>query len=254
MKKILLTLLCLPMVSTSQNIGDLYQGGIIFYVDNSGTTQKGLIIDTSYLASTYPWSIQDSLISDWGPNLHYCNGTEYELIGEGEQNTSSFEQDHPNDNYAANLCSQSYSGGFTDWFLPSIDELWQVMLNINTIDSAISIYGGNIIATNFHWSSTQILVDSLGGDIRYAYGAWPYTSNGPLISTKSKNTAYLVRAIRCIDNDCSFLTTTSIQEHTTNKNLIKVTDLLGRETKGIKNEILFYLYNDGTVEKRIVIK
>ena len=65
---------------------------------------------------------------------------------------------------------------------------------------------------------------------------------------------YLVRAIRCIDNDCSFITPISIQEHTTNKELLKITDLLGRETKGKKNEPLLYLYDDGTVEKRIVIE
>jgi hypothetical protein len=53
-------------------------------------------------------------------------------------------------------------------------------------------------------------------------------------------------------NNCSG--TTSIQEHTTSKELIKVTDLLVRETKGTKNELLFYIYDDGTVEKRIVIE
>ena len=47
---------------------------------------------------------------------------------------------------------------------------------------------------------------------------------------------------------------TSIEEHTTNKELLKVTDLLGRETKGTKNEPLLYIYDDGTVEKRIVIE
>jgi hypothetical protein len=36
--------------------------------------------------------------------------------------------------------------------------------------------------------------------------------------------------------------------------LLKVTDLLGRETKGTKNEVLFYIYDDGIVEKRIVIQ
>ena len=46
----------------------------------------------------------------------------------------------------------------------------------------------------------------------------------------------------------------SIQEHTTNKELLKVTDLLGRETKVTKNEPLLYLYDDGTVEKRIIIE
>ena len=47
---------------------------------------------------------------------------------------------------------------------------------------------------------------------------------------------------------------TLIQESTTNKELLKVTDLLGRETKGTKNKLLFYIYNDGTVEKRIIIE
>ena len=39
-----------------------------------------------------------------------------------------------------------------------------------------------------------------------------------------------------------------------NGSLIKITDVLGRETKGTKNEVLFYIYDDGTVEKRIVIE
>ncbi len=47
---------------------------------------------------------------------------------------------------------------------------------------------------------------------------------------------------------------TSIQEHTTSKELLKVTDLLGRETKGKRNELLFYIYDDGTVEKKIIIE
>jgi plastocyanin len=38
-----------------------------------------------------------------------------------------------------------------------------------------------------------------------------------------------------------------------NKELLKVTDLLGRETKQT-NQPLFYIYDDGTVEKRIVIE
>ena len=45
----------------------------------------------------------------------------------------------------------------------------------------------------------------------------------------------------------------TIQEQTTNKELLKVTDLLGRETKQT-NQPLFYIYDDGTVEKRIVIE
>jgi len=51
-------------------------------------------------------------------------------------------------------------------------------------------------------------------------------------------------------NNCSG---TAIEEQTTNKELLKVTDLLGRETKQT-NQPLLYIYDDGTVEKRIVIK
>ena len=46
---------------------------------------------------------------------------------------------------------------------------------------------------------------------------------------------------------------TSIEEHTTNKELLKVTDLLGREANET-NQPIFYIYDDGTVEKRIVIE
>jgi hypothetical protein len=36
--------------------------------------------------------------------------------------------------------------------------------------------------------------------------------------------------------------------------LIKITDVLGKETKATKNEPLFYIYDDGTVEKRIIFE
>jgi len=51
-------------------------------------------------------------------------------------------------------------------------------------------------------------------------------------------------------NNC---TPSAIQEQSTNKQLLKVTDLLGRETKQT-NQPLFYIYDDGTVEKRIIIE
>jgi hypothetical protein len=35
---------------------------------------------------------------------------------------------------------------------------------------------------------------------------------------------------------------------------LRTIDVLGRKTKGTKNEPLFYIYDDGTVEKRITIE
>jgi hypothetical protein len=52
--------------------------------------------------------------------------------------------------------------------------------------------------------------------------------------------------------------TTSFEENYSNlkssKNLIKIVDILGREIKGTKNKLLFYIYDDGTVEKRIIFE
>lgn len=48
--------------------------------------------------------------------------------------------------------------------------------------------------------------------------------------------------------------TTAIGEHTANKALLKTIDILGKETKETKNELLFYIYDDGTVKKQIIIE
>jgi hypothetical protein len=39
-----------------------------------------------------------------------------------------------------------------------------------------------------------------------------------------------------------------------NRKLIGIVDILGREKKETKNELLFFIYDDGTIEKRIIIE
>ena len=46
----------------------------------------------------------------------------------------------------------------------------------------------------------------------------------------------------------------TIEMEALDKNLIKVVDVLGRETKFKKNTALFYMYNNGLVEKKIIIE
>jgi hypothetical protein len=36
--------------------------------------------------------------------------------------------------------------------------------------------------------------------------------------------------------------------------LIKTVDILGRNAKDTKSEVLFYIYDDGTVEKKIIFE
>jgi len=61
-------------------------------------------------------------------------------------------------------------------------------------------------------------------------------------------------------NGCDSIVTTnltiiisSISEYNTDKKLLKIVDVLGRETKFKRNTTLFYIFDDGTVEKRMVI-
>lgn len=46
----------------------------------------------------------------------------------------------------------------------------------------------------------------------------------------------------------------SIEEQNKTKTLLKVTDMLGRNAKESKNTPLFYIYDDGTVEKKIIVE
>ena len=72
------------------------------------------------------------------------------------------------------------------------------------------------------------------------------SSNVTGVNTPDSQTYY--------SNNCNNLcSTTEIFEIYQIKKLLKVTDLLGRETKQ-RNQPLFYIYDDGTLEKRIVIE
>jgi Leucine-rich repeat (LRR) protein len=84
---------------------------------------------------------------------------------------------------------------------------------------------------------TCVEVDNLG----YATNNWDIDG----FASFSLNCNYV--------NPCSN-TSTAIQEYTTNKELLKVTDILGREVNEKRNTPLFYIYNDGTVEKKIIIE
>ncbi|MEC9208830.1 MAG: hypothetical protein VX762_00195 [Bacteroidota bacterium] len=53
-------------------------------------------------------------------------------------------------------------------------------------------------------------------------------------------------------NDCN--TTTTISEVPTKNKLIKVIDIFGRETIPKLNSLIFYIYEDGKIEKNIVIE
>ena len=199
-RKLLISLLFYPVFLGAQTVGDFYQGGIIFYKDSSG---HGLIIDTSYLEASFDWGYDNTFMSEWGVHWFGNPGTVEKFIGAGQFNTNSLAADNDN-HYAGNLCFNSNNGGFSDWFLPSKDELHEVMLNKNLIDSMMEIHGGQTINNALHWSSTQ------GNNTSKAWCLSPSATNsngepvGPLPLEWTKSNPALVRAVRCINNDCAF--------------------------------------------------
>jgi len=98
-----------------------------------------------------------------------------------------------------------------------------------------------------------------GGTAPYTY-AW---SNGGSTNPQVNLAAGLYTVILTDANGCIISDTTSVNAYNptgiiniknTSKTLIKITDVLGKEMSYIKNTPLFYIYNDGTVEKKIIIE
>ena len=146
MKKLLLILICLPMIGFGQNltIGDTYQGGIIFYLDGNG---GGLIAAPSDQSTGgVEWGC-------YGTNIPGASGT---AIGTGYQNTLDIINagciSINGSSTAAAICTNLTLGGYSDWFLPSKDELNAMYLNIGQ-GSPLGNLGS--FSTNYYWSSTE---------------------------------------------------------------------------------------------------
>ena len=81
--------------------------------------------------------------------------------------------------------------------------------------------------------------------------------NGMILTTSGDYSITLYNSVGCdsiVNLNFTFNTVSVINyNNTRQRTLIKITDILGRETHGTRNEFLFYIFNDGTVEKRIVI-
>jgi hypothetical protein len=97
-------------LGTTLAIGNIYQGGIIFYLDASG--QHGLIVATTNQSIGEPWI---------NGSLSITNAVR-DGIGAGIFNTERIiaNQSAPG---AAQLCANFQGGGYGDWYLPSKYEL-----------------------------------------------------------------------------------------------------------------------------------
>jgi hypothetical protein len=140
-------------------IGQEYQGGIIYYIDGSG--QHGLIraLDADISANDYVYQKLNG--------FSVTGATGYN-IGTGASNTNILiNLIPPFDSPAALFCTTFLGGGYTDWYLPSAEELAK-MLNNGQFPASVNLAA---------WTSTEF-------DINNAYLLAPSFDVNPIENTK----------------------------------------------------------------------
>jgi hypothetical protein len=131
--------------SSTLTTGIPYEGGTIFYIDGSGV--HGLVC-SGELSSSIQWGC-------YGTNVAGASGS---AIGTGATNTTQImAAGCATGSNAAAYCSNLTLNGYSDWFLPSIDELTE-------INNTISLSSGA------HWSSTEDSFTPQYDAMTYTYG------------------------------------------------------------------------------------
>jgi len=154
--------------------GDYIEGGRVFYKING----QGLVVGTQSYGSI-----------GWGcPNLE-ITGADSSAVGSGLQNTLAILKDCKEANYAAKLCDTLTLNGFTDWFLPSKDELGlifnlQWFQKIKFFESLVN-----------YWSSTEVSRDQAYSYVGIIAGGAPPKATEPF-----KTKELLVCPVRKINN------------------------------------------------------
>lgn len=180
-------------------IGQEYQGGKIFYIDETG---HGLIAHTADLGlGDWGCFYNDGSVPDFEPPTEPI--AQNDGIGFGMQNTLAILNFCGDPDIAARLASNLDVNGYNDWYLPSIDELELVYqhrdliggfpdLDNDPIEDGFIIYA----SSSEGWATN----DGYGGFIYLNYQVYDFSITTALPNTRnvytSKSSEALVRPIR----------------------------------------------------------
>jgi len=161
-------------------IGDYHEGGIVFYIDDSG--EHGLVCSL-FNVGNYVWGCQGTEIS----------GADGSNVGTGLQNTLDIIAECDTIN-AASAC-MNLSGEYDDWYLPSSGELYQMGINGVAIQETAYYYEGDDLG-GYYWSSTE--KDSNRAYICYfdSYTKYPNINYDVKSTYETGSSYHSVRAVR----------------------------------------------------------
>ena len=169
-----LTVLAISLINFK--IGDFYEGGIIFYINE--VEKYALVVTLENQCNSCSWGCSQTTIP-------IPSGGEE--IARGFANSVIIEAHCDEPGIAAKRCLNVVSEGYDDWFLPSIGTLEELMLQRSIINATIVQLGGSEIEDGeIYWSSTQI------NEVDVFAKLVGSTSSG----RASKSLLYSVRAVR----------------------------------------------------------
>ncbi len=132
-------------------VGDFMQGGVVFYIFQSGDTgyvsgeTHGLVCAVSNQVSGMQWR----------NGSYTTTGATGTAIGTGATNTAAIVSNQGFGSYAAQLCNDLTLNGYSDWFLPSMDELNKMYTNKSAINTTAGNNSGSSFSNGYYWSSTE---------------------------------------------------------------------------------------------------